>query len=146
MSSNTSTLKTILVIILLIGTGGLGYYIGTYNPASTKKSRTKGGCTPTATEKVTGAESDSYKYNSKNKCTPTECVDGYTFDSSSTSCAKLPATHTERAGQACTPSDSEKVPQGVEYVWGRDGVECLVSKCVYGYDADLGSGKCNKNL
>jgi hypothetical protein len=145
MSSNTSILKTILVVILLIGTGGLGYYVGTYNPHSDKKKKNVA-CTPTATEKVTGAKPNSYKYNSKNKCAPTECVDGYTFDSSSTSCAKLPATHTERAGQPCRPSYKEKVPHGDFYVWGRDGVECLVSQCQTGYDADLGSGKCNKNL
>lgn len=143
MNSNTSTLKTILVIILVVGIGGLAYYIGIHHSSSPAN---KAACTPSATEKVTGAESDSYIYNSKNKCIPTKCVDGYTFDSSTISCAKLPATHTDRAGKTCTPSDSEKVPHGDTYVWGRDGVQCLVSSCVTGYDADMGSGKCNKNL
>ena len=141
---DTTGLKIVLSVLLLIGVAALVYYV--YPTALTKsKSTSKSGkCKPSDKEK--NPHGKTYKYESDGDCALTSCVDGYTFDSSVVSCTKLPDTNVARAGQVCIPKSQEKVPHGNVYVWGRDGEECLVSNCFHGYDADLGSGKCNKNL
>lgn len=141
---DTTGLKIVLSVLLLIGVAALVYYV--YPTVLTKsKSKSKSGkCKPSDKEK--NPHGKTYKYESDGDCALTSCVDGYTFDSSVVSCTKLPDTNVARAGQVCIPKSQEKVPHGNVYVWGRDGEECLVSNCFHGYDADLGSGKCNKNL
>jgi len=141
---DTTGLKIVLSVLLLIGVAALVYYV--YPTALTKsKSKSKSGkCKPSDKEK--NPHGKTYKYESDGDCALTSCVDGYTFDSSVVSCTKLPDTNVARAGQVCIPKSQEKVPHGNVYVWSRDGEECLVSNCFHGYDADLGSGKCNKNL
>ena len=141
---DTTGLKIVLSVLLLIGVAALVYYV--YPTVLTKsKSKSKSGkCKPSDKEK--NPHGKTYKYESDGDCALTSCVDGYTFDSSVVSCTKLPDTNVARAGQVCIPKSQEKVPHGNVYVWSRDGEECLVSNCFHGYDADLGSGKCNKNL
>ena len=143
---DTTGLKIVLSVLLLIGVAALVYYV--YPTALTKSKSTStsksGKCKPSDKEK--NPHGKTYKYESDGDCALTSCVDGYTFDSSVVSCTKLPDTNVARAGQVCIPKSQEKVPHGNVYVWGRDGEECLVSNCFHGYDADLGSGKCNKNL
>ena len=141
---DTTGLKIVLSVLLLIGVAALVYYV--YPTVLTKsKSKSKSGkCKPSDKEK--NPHGKTYKYESDGDCALTSCVDGYTFDSSVVSCTKLPDTNVARAGQVCIPKSKEKVPHGNVYVWSRDGEECLVSNCFHGYDADLGSGKCNKNL
>ena len=146
---DTTGLKIVLSVLLLVGVAALVYYI--YPMLSKSKSKPKsksksksGKCTPSAKE--TEPHGKKYVYESDGDCVLNSCVEGYAFDSSVVSCTKLPDTNVARAGQICIPSAKEQVPHGNVYVYGRDGEECLVSNCFHGYDADLGSGKCNKNL
>lgn len=139
---DTTGLKIVLSVLLLIGVAALVYYV--YPAALTKSKPKSGKCKPSDKEK--NPHGKTYKYESDGDCALTSCVDGYTFDSSVVSCTKLPDTNVARAGQVCIPKSQEKVLHGNVYVWSRDGEECLVSNCLPGYDADLGSGKCNKNL
>jgi len=142
---DTTGLKIVLSVLLLVGVGALVYYIYPMLSKSKSKSKSKSGkCTPSAKEKEPHGK--KYVYESDGDCVLNSCVEGYAFDSSVVSCTKLPDTNVARAGQICIPSAKEQVPHGNVYVYGRDGEECLVSNCFHGYDADLGSGKCNKNL
>ena len=93
-------LIAVLMMVFLAGVGGGIYYLFFYNKT----------CKP-----VTGVE----KFSTDGKCTASDCIDGYSLDSSAGKCS------------ACSPS----VP-GADY----DQNKCTFSKCHKDWTYSAGTG------